>query len=111
MFPAALDAVRRLRPELVVFENVPGLTRPSFAPYLDYVKAQLRHPDIVAKDVHELWNEHHERILCSKSEPIYSVYQDLIDAANLGVPQAGVGSSSSLYAATFPALTLGQTSQ
>ena len=26
MFPVALDVVRRLQPELVVFENVPGLT-------------------------------------------------------------------------------------
>jgi len=88
MFPAALDAVRRLRPELVVFENVPGLTRPSFAPYLDYIKAQLRHPDITARDAGELWNEHHARILTSTAEPTYSVYQNLIDAADLGVPQS-----------------------
>lgn len=88
MFPAALDAVRRLRPEIVIFENVPGLTRPSFAPYLDYVKAQLRHPDIEAKDIYELWDEHHARIIASDDEPTYSVYQDLIDAANLGVPQS-----------------------
>lgn len=88
MFPAALDAVRRLRPELVIFENVPGLARPSFAPYLDYVKAQLRYPEIPARDGDELWSEHHGRILGTTEEPTYSVYQDLIDAANLGVPQS-----------------------
>jgi DNA (cytosine-5)-methyltransferase 1 len=88
MFPAAIDAVRRLRPEIVIFENVPGLTRPSFAPYLDYVKAQLRHPDILAMDSRELWHEHHARILKAAEEPVYSVYQDIVDAANLGVPQS-----------------------
>lgn len=87
MFPIALDVVRRLRPELVVFENVPGLTRPSFAPYLDYIKAQLRHPDITAVDPDELWSDHYGRILASTAEPVYSVYQELIDAADLGVPQ------------------------
>lgn len=88
MFPAALDTVRRLRPELVVFENVPGLARPSFAPYLDYVKSQLRHPDITPRDSEELWSEHHDRILASSADPEYSVYQDLLDAADLGVPQS-----------------------
>lgn len=88
MFPAALDTVRRLRPQLVVFENVPGLTRPSFAPYLDYVKSQLRHPDITPRDSDELWSDHHDRILASSADPVYSVYQDLLDAADLGVPQS-----------------------
>lgn len=88
MFPTAIDIVRRLRPELVIFENVPGLTRPSFAPYLDYVKSQLRHPDITPQDDHELWTEHHDRILESTEEEFYRVYQDTIDAADLGVPQS-----------------------
>lgn len=88
MFPAALDAVRRVRPQLVVFENVPGLTRPSFLPYLDYIKDQLRRPDITGLGAEELWNDHHDRILRSREEPTYSVYQDTIDAADLGVPQS-----------------------
>lgn len=86
MFPAALDVVRRLRPELVVFENVPGLLRPSFSPYLDYVKAQMRHPEITAKP-DELWDAHHARILASHEPEAYRVYQHQIDAASLGVPQ------------------------
>jgi DNA (cytosine-5)-methyltransferase 1 len=87
-FPAALDVVRRLRPDLVVFENVPGLLRPSFVDYVDYVKAQLRHPDITAKNGEELWNEHQARINKSKALPIYRIYQEEIDAADLGVPQS-----------------------
>lgn len=88
MFPAALDVVRKLRPEMVVFENVPGLTRPTFAPYLDYVRDQLRHPDITPVDDDELWNVHHQRVLGSKEDETYRVYQDEINAADLGVPQS-----------------------
>lgn len=86
MFPAAIATVRKLRPKLVVFENVPGLRRPSFAPYLDYVKAQLRHPDVTPRDG-ELWSEHYARVLATRQDPLYRVYEDLIDAADLGVPQ------------------------
>ena len=87
MFPAALKVVRRLRPELVVFENVPGITRPSFAPYLDYVRDQLRHPDIEPLDDDELWDHHHARLLAEAGAEGYRVYQEVIDAADLGVPQ------------------------
>ena len=92
MFPATLEVVRKLRPKLVIFENVPGLTRPSFAPYLDYVKDQLRHIEVVPRDRDtlwgELWSEHHTRIQRTCDDPAYSVYQDEIDAADLGVPQS-----------------------
>lgn len=87
-FPAALDVVRRLRPELVIFENVPGLLRPSFVDYVDYVKAQLRHPDVTASSDDELWNEHHARINKTRALPIYRVYQEEVDAADLGVAQS-----------------------
>lgn len=87
-FPSALKVVRRLRPEIVVFENVPGLLRPTFAPYVDYVKDQLRQPDIKPLNDDELWDHHHARIRASKQEPAYRIYQDEIDAADLGVPQS-----------------------
>lgn len=87
-FPSALRVVRKLRPELVVFENVPGLLRPTFAPYVDYVKDQLRKPDIKPLDTDELWNEHHQRIRESNEDAAYRVYQEAIDAADLGVPQS-----------------------
>ena len=87
MFPAALDVVRTLMPEYVVFENVPGLTRPSFAPYLDYVRDQLRRPEVRPRE-NELWNEHHARIRSSTVQDLYRVYQEEIDAADLGVAQS-----------------------
>jgi DNA (cytosine-5)-methyltransferase 1 len=87
-FPSALQVVRRLRPQFVVFENVPGLLRPSFAPYVDYVRDQLRHPDIEPLDDDELWDDHHRRLRDTSQEPVYRVYQDEIDAADFGVPQS-----------------------
>jgi len=87
MFPAALAVVRQLMPEFVVFENVPGLTRPIFAPYLDYVRDQLRRPAIVPKP-DELWNEHHRRIRASTASDLYRVYLEEINAADLGVAQS-----------------------
>ena len=86
MFPAALDVVRTLMPEYVVFENVPGLSRPSFAPYLDYVRDQLRRPEI-GPEAGELWDEHHSRIRSSTFQDLYRVYQEEIEAADLGVAQ------------------------
>jgi DNA (cytosine-5)-methyltransferase 1 len=88
MFPAALDVVRALNPKLVVFENVPGLTRPSFSPYFEYVKAQLHKPAVRPRDG-EMWWEHANRVARARTAtPAYSVHQELIDAADLGVPQS-----------------------
>ncbi len=112
MFPAALEVVRRLKPELVIFENVPGLTRPSFAPYLDYVKDQLRRPDVAPIDADELWSHHHARLLGTTDDQTYRVYQDEINAADLGVPQHRhrvflVAIRTDVHgASTWPGLTL-----
>jgi DNA (cytosine-5)-methyltransferase 1 len=87
MFPAAIQVVRKLRPKFVLFENVPGLTRPSFAPYFEYIKHQLEKPTIAAKD-HELWTEHHKRVRKSKPTGVrYVVHEHLLDAADFGLPQ------------------------
>jgi len=87
MFPAALDLVRRLLPPFVVFENVPGLLRASFVPYLEYVQDQMRRPDIAPSSADELWSDHHSRILGSRGDDLYHVFRDQIDAADIGVAQ------------------------
>lgn len=87
MFPAALEVVRRLLPPLVVFENVPGLTRPSFAPYYHYIKAQLCRPTVRPRDT-EMWSEHFDRVHRSRALQRYYVYEEHVDAADIGVPQS-----------------------
>lgn len=89
MFPSALEYVRDLLPKLVLFENVPGLTRPSFAPYFEYVEDQLRWPSCSPR-TRETWQEHHSRVRQLASgglRPSYWVRRQVINSADLGVPQ------------------------
>jgi len=89
MFPAALEFVRRLTPAAVLFENVPGLTRPSFLPYFQYVEEQLRRP-LCAPRRGETWQEHWARLQSRRGgapETRYWVTRQIIDSADLGVPQ------------------------
>ena len=87
MFPVAIELVRRLLPPYVVFENVPGLLRASFAPYFQYVQDQLRRPDVAPRSADEAWSEHHARLTESKGADLYRVYRQQINAADLGVAQ------------------------
>lgn len=89
MFPAALDYVRAYLPKLVLFENVPGLTRPGFLPYFQYVEDQLRWPTTPPR-ADEPWTEHHNRVRVRRNGPLgarYRVTRQVINAADLGVPQ------------------------
>lgn len=93
MFPEVLKAVRAVRPKAVLVENVKGLTRESFRPYLEYIVWQLRLP-FVGPRPGELWEEHRARLAkqvarFDKSDPSSSYYVtiDLINCANYGVPQ------------------------
>jgi DNA (cytosine-5)-methyltransferase 1 len=45
MWPQAMRAVREIRPEAFLFENVRGLMRPKFRPYLNAIVAGLANPD------------------------------------------------------------------
>jgi DNA (cytosine-5)-methyltransferase 1 len=91
MFPASAAAVRALRPKAFLFENVRGLARPSFAPYFEYIKLRLTHPEITLRDG-EPWEDHKARLERhhtggSRSGLTYNVVADVLDAADFGVPQ------------------------
>ena len=68
MWPQAIRAVREIRPEAFLFENVRGLLRPKFAPYLSTIVAGLATPD-------------------RKTDLRYEVTVQQVDAANFGAPQ------------------------
>ncbi|MDR1014489.1 MAG: DNA cytosine methyltransferase [Coriobacteriales bacterium] len=92
MFPEAVRAVRELRPQGFIFENVRGLTRKSFSTYFNYILLQLTHPDMARPDGMP-WAEHF-RLLeeyhassCDKGLCYDVVFQSL-NAADYGVPQA-----------------------
>lgn len=91
MFPEAIRAVRELRPRAFIFENVKGLTRQAFANYLEYIRLQLRHPELEAK-AGEPWLDHLSRLERHETSGShaglqYNVVLRLLNAANYGVPQ------------------------
>ena len=90
MFPAALDVVRQFQPKAVIFENVPGLLRPSFLPYFRYIVNQLREPTVTLKRG-EPWRDHAERLTREpqgKRSLRYKVAEPVVlNAADFGVPQ------------------------
>ena len=91
MFPQAVRAVRELKPEAFIFENVKGLLRQSFSSYFNYILLQLQHPDI-EKAEGMTWQEHLAMLeeyhtTCGEKELTYHVVFRLLNAADYGVPQ------------------------
>jgi len=91
MFPEAVRAVRTLMPRAFVFENVKGLTRSTFASYLEYIRLQLRHPELSPRS-DERWMEHLGRLedhetSGSRDGLHYNLVMRVLNAANYGVPQ------------------------
>jgi len=87
MFPPMFMAIRAVRPRMILIENVPGLVRPSFRPYFDYILLQLRHPD-VQPNVGESWKTHSARLaLIPDRLQAYAVEWRILNAADYGVPQ------------------------
>lgn len=91
MFPHAIRAVRTIKPRAFVFENVKGLTRATFANYLEYIRLQLRHPEMIAK-TDEPWMDHLGRLEDYETKGRYTGLQyrvalRVLNSANYGVPQ------------------------
>lgn len=91
MFPTAVKAVRTLQPRAFIFENVKGITRPSFANYFQYIQLQLSFPEITIH-AKESWLEHlgrleQQRTSGSNSGLQYNVVTRVLNAADYGIPQ------------------------
>ncbi|HUY09461.1 MAG TPA: DNA cytosine methyltransferase [Candidatus Dormibacteraeota bacterium] len=88
MFPVLLDAVRATRPRAVLVENVPGLLRPGFRAYFDYVLSQLRCPSMLRAES-ESWLAHYRRLTreMPRDGSEYVVGWRRLNAADFGVPQ------------------------
>ena len=89
LFPMILEAVRILRPRVVLIENVRGLGGGKHNPYLEYILNQLRYPDLAPqKDEH--WEDHARRLrqhTDGKAHSTYRVLHAVFNAADFGVPQ------------------------
>lgn len=90
MFPEAVRAVRELRPEAFIFENVKGLMRETFADYFEHIYLQLTHPGLISPKG-ENWREHRARLekhhTARKTRSEYNVVYRILNAADYGVPQ------------------------
>ena len=91
MFPEAVRAIRELKPQAFVFENVKGLLRKSFAEYFEYILLQLQYPSM-DKLADEDWKQHLARLeqhhtKHHEEELEYKVVFRLLNSANYGVPQ------------------------
>ncbi len=92
LWPAFIDVVRQTRPRAALGENVRGLTRPAFLPYLDYICDWLSLPHVPPAEG-ESWSRHHARLkreLSTGNPPEderYLVDRRVVCAADYGVPQ------------------------
>jgi DNA (cytosine-5)-methyltransferase 1 len=89
MFPEVFRAVRELRPEVVVIENVKGLLREASKPYFTYILDQLSRAGSEPLPGED-WRVHHERIHqapAAADELRYEVNYQLVNAADFGLPQ------------------------
>ncbi|MGF0310976.1 DNA cytosine methyltransferase [Rhodococcus sp. IEGM1428] len=91
LWPDFERVVRETRPRVLLGENVKGLTRPSFAPYWQYVLRSLRAP-FESRRTSESWEDHDKRLvkaLRRAGDPSerYDVEAHVVNAADYGVPQ------------------------
>ena len=91
MFPEAVRAVREIRPQMFIFENVKGLLRKSFSSYFNYILLQLQHPEVLKK-TDMSWEEHlgvlERHHTAGRDNGLsYNVVFRLLNAADYGVPQ------------------------
>jgi len=91
MFPATVEAVRRLKPKAILIENVRGLKRPSFAKYFGYIQLMVTYPEI-SRRPREEWGDHLSRLerYHTRGKPdglYYRVVTQVLNAADFGVPQ------------------------
>jgi len=91
MWPEAIRAIREVRPRAFVLENVRGLFRPAFAPYLEYITLQLSYPDVLARE-DEFWEDHLVRLRRHAHHDLgrtksYRVVSRTVNAADYGAAQ------------------------
>lgn len=92
LFPEVFRAQRELHPKALLLENVRGLARKSFRPYLEYILLQLALPGLLPKETED-WRSHKERLIESLAEeetgsaPAYDIQIASLECADYGVPQ------------------------
>lgn len=92
LWPVFIDVVRQVAPLAAIGENVRGLARESFRPYLDYICDRLAAPSLVSERGEPWWSHHDRLVAALRHQDIdpaerYLVDRRVILAADHGVPQ------------------------
>lgn len=90
MFPVFLNAMKIVRPKVILIENVKGLLRPRFSEYFNYILRRIMFPFAVSgvgnfKDELQILSNTKETNY--KADEQYKITYQLIDTADYGVPQ------------------------
>jgi DNA (cytosine-5)-methyltransferase 1 len=90
MWPWTVQATRKIAPRALCFENVRNFAS-THADYMDYVKYQLRFPEITKRD-DETERDHHKRLAAYAREGradglSYRVWHAVMNAADYGTAQ------------------------
>ena len=89
LFPAVIRAVRELKPQAVLIENVFGLAGPAQREYFDHLLMSFRHPSVVRRK-EEKWADFVRRLARKDSDQKsgeYRVWAEVLNAADYGVAQ------------------------
>lgn len=92
MFPEVFRAMRATLPQAVLIENVKGLSREAFRPYLEYIVLQMRYPTVMQRP-DEGWRDHATRLwkIAAESAHVDLEYRvvspHIVNLADYGVPQ------------------------
>lgn len=86
MWPEAIRAVRETLPRAFLFENVRGIARPTFAHYLRWIVAHLRHPTLTRR-LNENHEDHTIRLETRRAPAVYQVVVAQVNAADYGAAQ------------------------
>ncbi len=86
MWPEAIRSIRETKPRAFLFENVRGLARPTFAPYLEWIVAHLQHPELIGKSGETL-ESHSRRLNAARAPDAYRILVLQVNAADYGAPQ------------------------
>jgi DNA (cytosine-5)-methyltransferase 1 len=84
--------MRTTRPQVVLIENVKGLSREAFRPYLEYIVLQMRYPTITQRP-DEGWRDHAARLWKITAERAHVDLEyhvtppHVVNLADYGVPQ------------------------
>lgn len=92
MFPQAIRTLSEVKPKAFLFENVKGLATGKNSGFAEFIRLQLRHPEIALNNLHKEFEEQLVTLEDYETSGAgdglkYNVVMQILNAADFGVPQ------------------------